>query len=109
MDISAIMVHVDASQSVEARLCHAVALAGSFNATLIGLLSLSADEPAWVYRTADGRRERQAYEPDLGAACEAARKPSTSPPKPRRLPLTGASARARPPTPSSAKAGWPTC
>ncbi|HBD37394.1 MAG TPA: universal stress protein UspA, partial [Cupriavidus sp.] len=73
MDISAIMVHVDASQSVEARLCHAVALAGSFNATLIGLLSLSADEPAWVYRTADGRRERQAYAPDLGAACEAAR------------------------------------
>ena len=73
MDISAIMVHVDASQSVEARLCHAVALAGSFNATLIGLLSLSADEPAWVYRTADGRRERQAYEPDLGAACETAR------------------------------------
>jgi len=73
MDISTIMVHVDASHTVEARLSHAVALARSFNATLIGLLSLSADEPAWVYHAADGRRERQAFEPDLAAACEAAR------------------------------------
>ena len=73
MDISTIMVHVDASHSVEARLSHAVALAGSFNATLIGLLSLSDEEPAWVYRAADGRRERHAFDADLGTACEAAR------------------------------------
>jgi len=73
MEISTIMVHVDASRTVEARLSHAVALAQSFNATLIGLLSLSADQPAWVYHATDGGRERHVFELDLGAACEAAR------------------------------------
>ncbi len=39
MDISAIMVHVDASHHTSSRLSHAVALAMAFRATLIGLLS----------------------------------------------------------------------
>ena len=55
MDISAIMIHVDASPQSAARLSHAVAIATAFHATLIGLLSQNADDSAGTDRHHDGK------------------------------------------------------
>ncbi|RLK45650.1 universal stress protein [Cupriavidus plantarum] len=73
MSFAAMLVHVDEAEGTSARLTQAVALAEGFHAALIGLLSVGANESAWVYRHADGRRERQAPERSVAEACEQAR------------------------------------
>lgn len=73
MTFAAMLVHVDGAGGTPARLTQAVALAEGFHAALIGLLSVDANESAWVYRHADGRRERQMPERSVADACEQAR------------------------------------
>lgn len=63
MDISAIMVHVDASHHASSRLSHAVALAMAFRATLIGLLSEDRDrDPSSDQRSPTCEDSRRRFE-----------------------------------------------
>lgn len=61
MDISAIVVHVDASSYAATRVAHAVALASSFQATLIGLLPQCGPSPGATFFT-DCESSRKAFE-----------------------------------------------
>lgn len=74
MDISAIMIHVDASPQSAARLSHAAAIATAFHATLIGLLSQNAYTPAGADHLHDAKHVRSGIAADLTANCEAARR-----------------------------------
>lgn len=63
MDISTIMVHVDARDDAISRLSHAVALAAAFRATLIGLLSQHPNHsPRLTMRATDCDSSRQTFE-----------------------------------------------
>lgn len=73
MRLAAILVHVDAGVATATRLTQAVALAERFGASLVGLLSISDRESKWVYREADGSREREVLESNLADDCEQAR------------------------------------
>lgn len=68
-----IMIHVDASPQAGARLLHAAAIATTFHASLIGLLSQKADDPDGTDSHQDGKHVRHGIAADLAANCDAAR------------------------------------